>query len=217
MNPDQLLQFFDERRRRVEPLVLVTVFETKGSTYSKAGEQMLIDKHGAYRGILSGGCLEGDLAIRAQQVLNSGATQCVTYDLGRDDELWGMGAGCDGQMRVVLQPLAPESEYAPFEQIAAVLRGHTAAEIKIPIDNDSLEEIIVVVEPPPQILVLGAGLDAEPVVFFARELGWRCTVVDHRPAAIENGDFSAAVATLCVAADVWVHRWICPVSIWRSS
>jgi xanthine dehydrogenase accessory factor len=201
VNPDKLLQFYDERKSRGERLVLATVFETRGSTYSKAGAQMLIDENGLFRGMLSGGCLEGDLAVRAQQVLDSGATQCVTYDLGQDDELWGMGVGCDGLIRVYLQPLLPTSDYAPFEQIAVVLLGQTAAEISIAIENESLSELTVVVQPPPQVLVLGAGLDAEPVVRFARELGWRCTVVDHRQAYIDNGDFSGAVAMLCVPAD----------------
>jgi len=201
MDTDKLLKFFDERRARGEPLVLVTVFETIGSTYSKAGAQMLIDKNGVFRGMLSGGCLEGDLAVRAQQVLESGASQCVTFDLGKEDELWGMGVGCDGLMRVFLQPLVSTSDYVPFKQIAAVLRGQEAAEIKIPIESESLSELVVVVEPPPRVLVLGAGLDAEPVVRFATELGWRCTVVDHRQAYIDNGDFSGAAATLCVPAD----------------
>ena len=43
MNPTKLLQFFDARKEREEPLVLVTVFETEGSTYSKSGAQMLVD------------------------------------------------------------------------------------------------------------------------------------------------------------------------------
>ena len=60
MNPDKLLQFYDERKSRGERLVLATVFETKGSTYSKAGAQMLIDENGLFQGMLSGGCLEGD-------------------------------------------------------------------------------------------------------------------------------------------------------------
>ncbi len=39
------------------------------------------------------------------------------------------------------------------------------------------------------------------MVRFAAELGWRCTVVDHRQAYIDSGDFSVAESTLCVAAD----------------
>jgi xanthine/CO dehydrogenase XdhC/CoxF family maturation factor len=198
LNPTKLLEFFDTRKERGEPLVLVTVFETAGSTYSKAGAQMLVDQNGVFRGMLSGGCLEGDLAVRAQQVLESGLAQNVTYDLGHDDDLWGMGVGCDGLMRIALQPLRPQDGYAPFEQIAAILRGDERQEITLTIGADNVEELVIAVEPPPRILVLGAGLDAEPVVRFAAELGWRCTVVDHRAAYIENGDFADAVGTHCI-------------------
>ena len=202
MNPTRLLEFFDARRVRGEPLVLVTVVETEGSTYSKAGAQMLVDQDGVFRGMLSGGCLEGDLAVRAGQVLETGKSQLATYDLGQDDdELWGMGVGCDGLMRVVLQAVRPETGYEPFAAIADIWRGDQVRELRLTVDIDEIGEIRLVVQPPPDILVLGAGLDAEPVVRFAAELGWRCTVVDHRPAYIESGDFSSAVATHCIAAD----------------
>lgn len=198
MNVTKLLEFFDQRRDRGDPLVLVTVFETEGSTYSKAGAQMLVDRDGVFRGMLSGGCLEGDLAVRAGQVLESGKPQVATYDLGQDDdELWGMGVGCDGLMRMVLQPLRPESGYEPFEEIAGVLRGDDAVEVVLDIDAEGIDTIRMLVQPPPRLLVLGAGLDAEPVVRFAAELGWRCTVADHRPAYLETGDFSAAVGAHC--------------------
>jgi xanthine/CO dehydrogenase XdhC/CoxF family maturation factor len=200
VNANLLLQFFDSLRDRAESLVLVTVYETKGSTYSKAGAQMLVDQNGVFRGMLSGGCLEGDLAIRAQQVLDTGTPQTVTYDLGVDDELWGMGVGCDGLMRMYLQPLSPTNDYAPFAEIADILRGHEAADVSIPIEGESPDTLLLRVEPPPQVLVLGAGLDAEPVVRFAAELGWRCTVFDHRQAYIDNGDFSPAESTCCAPA-----------------
>jgi xanthine/CO dehydrogenase XdhC/CoxF family maturation factor len=199
LNSVKLLEFFEARKTRGEPLVLVTVFETAGSTYSKAGAQMLVDQNGVFRGMLSGGCLEGDLAVRAQQVIESAQSQIVTYDLGHDtDELWGMGVGCDGLMRMVLQPLLPKDDYEPFARIAEILRGDQRQEVTLNVGADNVADLVIEVSPPPQILVLGAGLDAEPVVRFAAELGWRCTVVDHRPAYIENGDFAQAVATHCL-------------------
>jgi xanthine dehydrogenase accessory factor len=131
----------------------------------------------------------------------------VSYDLGADDdELWGMGVGCDGTMRMLLQPLLPEQKYAPFAQIAAILRGHKAAEITIPVADGTIAELIVRIEPPPQVLILGAGLDAEPVVSIAAQLGWRCTVFDHRQAYIDNGDFAAAAATCCAPADTLAEQ-----------
>lgn len=200
MNPSKLLEFYDEYRRRGEPLVLVTVIETRGSTYSKAGAHMLVDDNGNFQGMLSGGCLEGDLAERARVVLASGVPQTVTYDLAEDDELWGMGVGCDGLMRVHLQPLIPESAYAPFAEVAEILRGGAAREVRIPLDGDEKGELVYVAKPPPRLLVLGGGLDAEPVVQLAVLMGWRCALADHRPAYIDKGNFAGAESVTCVPA-----------------
>src|SRR5580658_350541 len=81
--------------------VLATVVATAGSTYRKAGARMLIMADGSYLGLLSGGCLEADLKIHAQEVLDGGGTRAVEYDMrGPDDILFGIGAGCEGAMRV---------------------------------------------------------------------------------------------------------------------
>ncbi len=161
---------------------------------------MLINENGVFRGMLSGGCLEGDLAIRAQTVLESGRAQVVTYDLANDDELWGLGVGCDGLMRIALQPLSPANDYEPFARIAGLLSGDTPGEVSIELPDEDFATISLAVVPPPQVLILGAGLDAQPVLRIASELGWRCTVADHRPAYFEAGDFSGAAATHCVPA-----------------
>lgn len=247
MNTAGLVRFFEARRARGEPLVLVTIYETRGSTYSKAGTQMLIDGKGDFHGMLSGGCLEGDLALRAAAVIETGAPQAVTYDLAQDDELWGLGVGCDGVMRVFLQSLTAANGYEPFRTIADAMQGDRPARLAIVIDSaqadvppgaaavgtaagvrgfgvadetaaqlvqdtrrpvfgpvalagDSVNVLAATIQPPPRLLVLGGGPDAEPVVRFAAELGWRCTVVDHRDAYIESGRFGAAETVLCLPA-----------------
>jgi xanthine dehydrogenase accessory factor len=124
MSARRLIESFARWRASAEPLALATVFETAGSTYSKAGHRILIAANGDYRGLVSGGCLEGDLAERAREVIASGRSRAVTYDL-RDaaDELWGLGIGCNGLLRVFLQPLTPEGGYEPFVTIAECLSG----------------------------------------------------------------------------------------------
>jgi len=83
--------------------VLATVVATAGSTYRKPGARMLIMADGTYFGLLSGGCLEADLKIHAQEVLQSGIARAVEYDMrGPDEFLFGVGAGCEGAMRVLL-------------------------------------------------------------------------------------------------------------------
>ena len=71
---------YERARAEGAPLVLATVVATRGSTYRKAGAQMLIGPGGRYEGILSGGCLEGDLAAHAASVLETGTPKMVRYD-----------------------------------------------------------------------------------------------------------------------------------------
>jgi xanthine/CO dehydrogenase XdhC/CoxF family maturation factor len=240
MNVTGLVRFFEQRRERGEPLALVTIYETSGSTYSKAGAHMLIDGDGDFHGMLSGGCLEGDLALRAAAVIDSGEPQTVTYDLAQDDELWGLGVGCDGVMHVFLQALTDANGYQPFAAIAGAMTGDRPVRFAIVIESahpkirpgsaaigeeegvrglgelmqegarPALERVSVndneirvlagTIQPPPRLLVLGAGPDAEPLVQFAVELGWRCTVVDHRDAYVASGDFGGAEKVLCLPA-----------------
>lgn len=250
MNAAALIRFFDAYRQRGEPLVLVTVYETQGSTYSKAGAQMLIAGDGKFQGMLSGGCLEGDLVLRAAAVIDSGVPQLVTYDLAQDDELWGLGIGCDGLMRVFLQALREKDDYQPFTDIAQALQGARSARLALfvesatgrpragaaaldvrgdvtafgmdvvaaerllrkykvgesglvsaDVDGAAATVLLALVKPPPRLLILGAGMDAEPVVRLASELGWRCTVSDHRDAYVQRGDFAGAESALCLPAD----------------
>jgi xanthine/CO dehydrogenase XdhC/CoxF family maturation factor len=56
--------------------------------------------------------------------------------------------------------------------------------------------LLAPVWPIPKLLVLGAGLDAIPLVGMAAELGWLVTVADHRPAYIERGGFDRAERAL---------------------
>lgn len=245
-----LTEFFSVRSSEGLPMVLATVYDTVGSTYSKAGGQMLIDSAGNFCGMLSGGCLEGDLVERARRVIDSGASETASYELGADDELWGLGVGCDGTMRVLLQPLTREGSYQPFAAIRDIIDRGEAANLAIVTDAKSpgisvgaslllqpdgrrcfgaSEDLANAIErrftdsetgssleietpdgscvvlfmrilPPPALLVLGAGLDAEPLLRIAGELGWRCTVCDHRPAYIESRRLPERCAALCFPA-----------------
>jgi xanthine dehydrogenase accessory factor len=210
--------------RNGSPGVLATVVATAGSTYRKPGARMLIMSDGSCFGLLSGGCLEADLAIHARQVLDSGMPRAVEYDMrGPDDILFGIGAGCEGAMRVLLEPAGPGSPAATalanaghatragrstslilvHESTDLVLGTHDAAEALSPALLDAAQRALADAEsrtidtetagrrtrafvqflaPPPHILICGAGPDAQPVAAAALALGWRATVVDHRPA-----------------------------------
>jgi xanthine/CO dehydrogenase XdhC/CoxF family maturation factor len=103
-----------------DSLVLVTIIGTEGSTYRKPGAMMLISRDDSFEGMISGGCLEGDLLHHAAEVFSSGQAKFVTYDMHAGDDLvWSLGLGCDGIIHLMLQRLDREHGFAFLEQLEA--------------------------------------------------------------------------------------------------
>src|SRR5215831_14545668 len=123
MSFHRLLALFERNRKSNQPLVLCTVIRTGGSTYAKPGAQMLIAADGEYAGLLSGGCLEGDLREHAREVAATGAARIVSYDLrSKDDQLFGLGAGCEGAMDILLTRHGPED--GDWQPLDSMQRAH---------------------------------------------------------------------------------------------
>ena len=101
-------------RARGEQAALATVVRVRGSTYRHEGARLLIHPDGSTTGSISGGCLEGDAAEVAREVIRTGQPRLVTYDLMSDDDtVWGLGLGCNGVIDVFIEsvsqaPAAPE-------------------------------------------------------------------------------------------------------------
>ena len=91
-----------------EPVVLATVVRVTGSSYGGVGARMLVRGDGSTIGLVSGGCLESDLAEHARRVHQQGRAEVVRYDTRDDDDApWGLGLGCNGMIDVLLEPLTP--------------------------------------------------------------------------------------------------------------
>jgi len=181
--PLQFIEFFSTRVARKQSLALVVVLSTEGSSYSKAGHPLLIDDAGDFQGILSGGCLEGDLAERSLAAMRRGDPELVEYDLRGDDELFGLGVGCEGVMQVLIQPLHEDSAYAPLCEILDILKEKEFADIDVTCEFGASQLRWV---RPCSLLVLGAGPDVKPLLEMCSSLGWAATVNDHRPAWAER-------------------------------
>ena len=114
-----LLDFYRNHRDE-ESLVLATIIATEGSTYRKPGAMMLISRAGAFEGMISGGCLEGDLLHHAAKVFESGEAVFVTYDMHADEDLvWSLGLGCDGVIHLMLQRLDRVDDFGFLKQLEA--------------------------------------------------------------------------------------------------
>ncbi|MEY3138092.1 MAG: hypothetical protein RL580_1824, partial [Pseudomonadota bacterium] len=117
-----LADFFERERRAGRALVAAFIIGTEGSTYRKCGALMLFSAGAERCGLLSGGCLEGDLQDHALRLLASGERCAVrSYDSrGSDDPVWGLGLGCEGLMRVLLLKV---DEHGGYEPLASLLRA----------------------------------------------------------------------------------------------
>lgn len=113
-------------------MALGILVRTQGSTYRKPGAMVLMADNGEYAGLISGGCLEGDLGERARAVIETGRAALVSYDLrNSDDVLWGLGLGCEGAMHILLLRVGPQEEWQPLAHLAAALRDHAATAIGV--------------------------------------------------------------------------------------
>lgn len=263
---NHLLEAYRQLQGDGEDCVLATIIETFGSTYQKAGARMLITQAGELVGLLGGGCFERDLVEQAVSVFATGEARTVFYDMrSGEDAIWGLGLGCNGAVRVLLQLLKAEQDFSPLNLLveAAIAQAHgvlvtvfdsahadfpagrsqflpaaivgeqsvlpsgpfpfataalqTALQQKPRIethllDGQDIKVFYDPVQPPWRLLIFGAGADAIPLVNCAKSLGWRVTLVDHRPAHIKPERFPLADELLYlppeqVAAQLDLHRF----------
>jgi xanthine dehydrogenase accessory factor len=175
--------------------VLATLVTVEGSSYRRPGARLLVLADGTRIGSISGGCLEEDVMARAQRVLVTGVAESVVYDTTSENDLvWGVGLGCHGIVRVLLERLPPHPDWAgtlatnfaarQSTTFHVVHEGPNPANFGTRLAGSSpagTGTFVEVVAPPTALFVFGAGDDAQPLVRLAKELGWHVTVADTRP------------------------------------
>ena len=108
-----ILAAIESLSSRGEELALATIVAVKGSTYRRPGARLLVSMEGELVGNLSGGCLESDVADVARIVMKDGLARIASWDLTADDEeVWGLGLGCNGAIEVFVEPASKAAEVA---------------------------------------------------------------------------------------------------------
>lgn len=203
--------------------VLATLVTVEGSSYRRPGARMLIARDRGRIGSISGGCLEEDLVLRAGRVSATGRAELVLYDtLAENDLVWGVGLGCHGVVRILLEPLPARPAWA-----AALAEGFRAGrptdlsvvwenpggpvgtrlrDAPAPSSNGAARVFEERIGPPAALAIFGAGDDARPLALFATELGWRVTVADPRPALPTEARFPGVSGLVLGPADELVAR-----------
>lgn len=199
-----VLQGAIEAQRRGESCALIVLTRVKGSAFRRPGAKLLIRADGSMTGNVSGGCLENDLRERALAAMRAGNPAEVHYNTGSDeDTIWGLGLGCDGELDLRILPVAPADPWptrllaalAPGEPVCIAWPRQGEPAVHDPADTDT-DAFLDPLEPPCDLVVVGAGDDAIPLVALAAEAGFRVTVSDHRPGYLAPERFPRAARIL---------------------
>ena len=152
----RLFLAYDRHRADARPCALATVVEVQGSAYRRPGARMLVTDDGQLTGAISGGCLEGDARQRARQAIFRGEPALVTYDTrDEDDPRHGLGPGCQGVVRILLEPLDFAAADNPMELLRDFARYPEPAVLATVFETDVSGMKAVVGQ---RLLLSGAGV-----------------------------------------------------------
>jgi xanthine dehydrogenase accessory factor len=152
----------------------------------------VVFESGRLLGSVSGGCVESDVAEQAQEVIAGAEPRLLTYGI-TDDQAWGIGLPCGGEIDVFVQRLDGEVPQEADRPRVTVLQGPRAGEqwfaddLEGPSRVFELDGELVFAEVPrtqTRLVVVGATDTAEELCRAVKALGWRTEVVDPRPGLV---------------------------------
>jgi xanthine dehydrogenase accessory factor len=200
----------DEWTRAGEASALATVVAVRRSAPRPPGAKMAVSASGEVSGMVSGGCVEGSVAVESQEVLEGGPPRLVHYGIA-DDEAWEVGLPCGGEIDVWIERYEPgdfsriAGEDGRAARVTAVAGEQLGRSLVVREDGsvegdldapdaarvaDELmwaerselrgELFFDVTHPDPRLIIFGAVDYAAWLCRLARVCGWRPYVVDPR-------------------------------------
>ena len=214
----ELLRLLDEcRAAGGGDCALATVVETKGSAYRRAGARLLVRRDRKTWGAISGGCVEADIVERALGVIGRGEAALAHFRPAEDDLIVGLGSGCQGELTVFIEPLPESQRILIHDHLASagsdealittwraaepsllrttILRTTIGRPLAATAEGDAptgafVQPIVARLS----LFIFGASPAAEPLLRFAKQLGWSVRIADHRPVVATDERFATADA-----------------------
>lgn len=190
------IQFYRQlvQALQVSPVVVATVIAVKGSVPREIGAKMAIQADGNLIGTIGGGAGEAKVIRQAMQVLITGEPQRVDIDLTGTAYRETQGI-CGGIMAVWLERWAGIRAIDLVTQILHLLQAGQTPTLVTPLEEHNFPYLLAaypttilpansfveMLQPPPALLIVGAGHVGEQLAKVAALSGFQVVVQDERP------------------------------------
>jgi len=189
----ELLPDIDRWRARGEQVAVATVIATRRSSPRPIGSKLVVSESGELAGSVSGGCVENDVVLAAQEVLAGGPPRLLTYGI-TDEMAFGIGLPCGGEIDVFVEEFARSALSQGDVRLVVVAGEGVGEELHDPelleaarrrgvshvLELGGRTVLADVHAPPTRLFVYGATDTAEALCRMAKLLGWTAVVADAR-------------------------------------
>ncbi|MGB5973720.1 MAG: XdhC/CoxI family protein [Nodosilinea sp.] len=175
------------------PAVLATVISVRGSVPREVGAKLIVNADGHAFSTIGGGAGEAKVLRQAQEVLKTGQKQFVDIDLSGAPQRQTQGV-CGGHMRVWLERWQGDGAQSLVREILQGLQQGQSVTLVMPFDDaskpylakataqtDPAIAFVETLQPPPTLLIVGAGHVGIQLAKVAHLIGFQVAVQDDRP------------------------------------
>lgn len=142
-----------------KPFALATVIKTWGSSPRPVGSSLAVTGDMEMAGSVSGGCVEGAVMKKAQEILQSGQPQRLKFGV-TDEDAWAVGLSCGGAIQVWTERFLAfdddPAEQAVWEKLHDCLTNNVGCVLLTTMAEAANEHLLVV---PAEDAVLGKKTD----------------------------------------------------------